>query len=67
MQAVPLQLAKKAIQNARIVERQNLTLRMASRQFTRLTNGFSKRVDCHLAAVGLYVAHTSAASMRRRG
>jgi IS1 family transposase len=39
------------------VERQNLTLRMASRRFTRLTNGFSKRADYHLAAVGLYVAH----------
>ena len=38
-------------------ERQNLTLRMASRRFTRLTNGFSKRADYHLAAVGLYVAH----------
>jgi IS1 family transposase len=39
------------------IERQNLSLRMASRRFTRLTNGFSKRVDYHLAAVGLYVAH----------
>ena len=28
-----------------------------SRRFTRLTNGFSKRADYHLAAVGLYVAH----------
>lgn len=39
------------------VERQNLSLRMASRRFTRLTNGFSKRLDCHVAAVSLYVAH----------
>ncbi len=38
------------------VERQNLSLRMASRRFTRLTNGFSKRLDCHIAAVSLYVA-----------
>lgn len=38
-------------------ERQNLTLRMASRRFTRLTNGFSKRADYHVAAVGLFVAH----------
>ena len=38
-------------------ERQNLSLRMASRRFTRLTNGFSKRADNHLAAVGLFVAH----------
>ena len=39
------------------IERQNLSLRMASRRFTRLTNGFSKRADYHAAAVGLYVAH----------
>ena len=38
-------------------ERQNLSLRMASRRFTRLTNGFSKRADYHLAAVGLFVGH----------
>lgn len=39
------------------VERSNLTLRMESRRFTRLTNGFSKKLECHAAAVGLYVAH----------
>lgn len=39
------------------VERQNLSLRMASRWFTRLTNGFSKKLDNHVAAVALYVAH----------
>lgn len=38
-------------------ERQNLSLRMASRRFTRLTNAFSKRADYHLAEVGLFVAH----------
>jgi IS1 family transposase len=38
------------------VERQNLSLRMASKRFARLSNGFSKKIDCHLAAVGLYVA-----------
>ena len=30
---------------------------MACRRFTRLTNGFSKKLDCHVAAVALYVAH----------
>lgn len=30
---------------------------MASRRFTRLTNGFSKKLDNHVAAVALYVAH----------
>ncbi len=38
------------------VERSNLTLRMQSKRFARLSNGFSKKIDCHLAAVGLYVA-----------
>jgi IS1 family transposase len=39
------------------VERSNLSVRMGSRRFTRLTNGFSKKLDNHLAAVDLYVAH----------
>lgn len=39
------------------VERQNLSVRMASRRFTRLTNGYSKKLDNHVAAVSLYVAH----------
>lgn len=39
------------------VERQNLTLRMSNRRFTRLSNGFSKKLDHHCAAVSLYVAH----------
>jgi len=39
------------------IERQNLTLRMQQRRFTRLVNGFSKKLDNHIAAVALYVAH----------
>ena len=39
------------------VERSNLSMRMASRRFTRLTNGFSKKLDNHCAAISLYVAH----------
>jgi hypothetical protein len=30
---------------------------MASRRFTRLTNGFSKKLANHVAAVSLYVCH----------
>jgi len=39
------------------VERQNLTLRMTQRRFARLTNGFSKKLTNHAAAVSLYVSH----------
>jgi IS1 family transposase len=39
------------------VERQNLTMRMAIRRFTRLTNAFSKKVENHAHSVTIHFMH----------
>ena len=39
------------------VERQNLTMRMGMRRFTRLTNAFSKKFENHVHALSLYFMH----------
>jgi IS1 family transposase len=39
------------------VERQNLSMRMGMRRFTRLTNGFSKKLENHGHMVALYFMH----------
>jgi len=43
--------------NTSYVERQNLTMRMSMRRFTRLTNGFSKKVENLAAAVSLHFVY----------
>jgi IS1 family transposase len=47
------------------IERSNLTLRMSSRRFTRLTNGFSKKLRNHAAAVALHHMHYNFARPHR--
>ncbi len=39
------------------IERQNLTMRMSMRRFTRLTNGFSKKMENHMHAISLHYMH----------
>jgi len=39
------------------VERQNLSMRMGMRRFTRLTNAFSKKLENHVLAISLYFMH----------
>lgn len=39
------------------VERQNLTMRMSMRRFTRLTNGFSKKAESHTHSVAIHFMH----------
>jgi IS1 family transposase len=39
------------------VERQNLTMRMGMRRFTRLTNGHSKKLENHCHAIALHFMH----------
>jgi hypothetical protein len=47
------------------VERQNLTMRMHMRRFTRLTNGFSKKIENHGYAIALHFVYYNFVKMHK--
>ena len=47
------------------VERQNLTMRMGMRRFTRLTNGFSKKAENHAAMVAIHFMYYNFARIHK--
>ena len=47
------------------IERANLSLRMGMRRFTRLTNGFSKKIENHTASVALFLMYYNFARVHK--
>ena len=48
---------KRADISTSLIERQNLTVRLSSRRFTRLTLGFSKKLENHIHALSIHYMH----------
>jgi hypothetical protein len=40
-----------------LIERQNPTMRMQMRRYTRLTNGYSKKIENHIASLAIHYMH----------
>jgi hypothetical protein len=47
------------------VERRNFTMRMGMRRFTRLTNGSSKKIENHIAAVAIHAGYYNFARIHK--
>ena len=47
------------------IERQNLTMRMSMRRFTRLTNAFSKKIENHRHAIALHFVYYNFAKIHK--
>ena len=48
-----------------LIERQNLSIRMGMRRFTRLTNAFSKKLENHEHAIALYFMYYNFARIQQ--
>ncbi len=55
----------KSLVSTSYVERNNLTMRMHMRRFTRLTNGFSKKIENHAHAVALHMMYYNFVRMHK--
>ena len=60
-----MQTANPDLISTSYIERQNLTMRMSMRRYTRLTNGFSRKLENHAAATAIHFMHYNFARIHR--